>query len=230
MKQGLQGEVGPKGDTGPQGVSVMEIVDNQDETMTIKLSNKREYVIKLPKGLDGLNGLQGETGPEVFKRSHVSYGPPQVDTDDMKLFYFQLNSENKKIIMLKTTQGLRSKYSFIKQCLEDQKELDLCQLEQVITQEIIPNLKYYSDAFTELTLRVSNGIRSLPSKYNKKEYKKRLDLILEDLDYNISRCEVLAVLLINLRASNFSYIKQFFIYIIKFLTACNTDSVIININ
>ena len=36
----------------------MEIVDNQDETMTIKLSNKREYVIKLPKGLDGLNGLK----------------------------------------------------------------------------------------------------------------------------------------------------------------------------
>lgn len=92
--------------------------------------------------------------------------------------------------MLKTTQGLRSKYSFIKQCLEDQKELDLCQLEQVITQEIIPNLKYYSDAFTELTLRVSNGIRSLPSKYNKKEYKKRLDLILEDLDYIITFLDV----------------------------------------
>ena len=73
--QGPTGDQGPKGDTGltgpqgpqgPQGIGITNLVDNQDGTMSVYLSNRvLPHIVELLRGLEGAIGPQGPTGASV---------------------------------------------------------------------------------------------------------------------------------------------------------------------
>jgi hypothetical protein len=64
---GAQGEQGPKGDPGADGVGIESVVDNGDGTITIGLSDGSTYTTDMVTGPQGEQGIQGTQGPQGEK-------------------------------------------------------------------------------------------------------------------------------------------------------------------
>jgi len=81
---GAQGEQGPKGDPGADGVGIETVVDNGDGTITIGLTDGSEYTTAMvtgPQGPQGEQGIQGIQGPKGDTGDQGSQGPQGLQGD-----------------------------------------------------------------------------------------------------------------------------------------------------
>jgi hypothetical protein len=72
---GAQGEQGPKGDPGADGVGIESVVDNGDGTITIGLTDGSEYTTDMVTGPQGPQGEQGIQGPKGDTGEQGLQGP-----------------------------------------------------------------------------------------------------------------------------------------------------------